>query len=401
MKIRDSFEKLKRSSFSSNNDNASFSQIESDDSKDPTYTPSVAETNICKSNEPKSREQRKMEMILKTIKKMEEATERKQKIISKKNDLKETDNAQTKKSKKGKALQNRQHFVTNYLDKSKPSTPKYSSTPKCSRKENKSSTKNPSKTKSAISHFEIKPIKIAIKKSQFGDKEFYIDNSKFKSNSKTTAENTDIELQSKKFKWIFNQDLRIFFNIIPNISLEYDVTLSCLNYNPKQLYVCQAHKVLLCAASPVFFKLFKDYLNQPKRPIVHLKGISQQVICAILELIYNGSVTVSFEILKDFLRAAEMLKLKGVVNKSNIDNFKIVFEDQSFKQLESKSNVNENTMMLDLTHLKVQYLPVHSKRKSNAKADHKCKAQMEKEALQDIEDVIAGITTSTPSTPKI
>jgi len=356
-----------------------------------------------------SREERKFEMIMKTIRKMEQASERKKTIFKNRKTRQSNDD---KKSKRQKALRNREKFIENYSKKCKQNSSK------CL----KDKTSSAESLKFATNQNDRKPIKIAIKKSQFGEKQFYIDNSKFKTDSKISTPQRQT-LQAKEFRWDSSKYLKYYFDVISNTSLEYDVTLSCLNSNPKRLYVCQAHKVLLCAASPVFANLILDYLNEPKRPIIHLKGISQAVISDLLEFIYTGTVKVSFQQLGDFSRAAEMLKLRGVV-KNDINKFKIVLEDHKItnfglnceignvypETLNSKSTLKlnnsqsqlcskalrqcENNITIDLTYPQIQFIPVHTASKSKAIPDLKFQAQMEKQALLDIEALIAGVTNS-------
>lgn len=372
----------------------------------------VAETDCNTLNEHNSREQRKFEMIMKTIRKMEQASERKKTILQNQKRRQSKELSANKKSKRRKALRNREKFIENYSKKCKQSSSK------CL-KEKPSSAES---LKFATNQNERKPIKIAIKKSQFGSKQFYIDNSKFKSDSKISTPHCQT-VQAKEFRWDSSKYLKYYFDVISNTSLEYDVTLSCLNNNPKRLYVFQAHKVLLCAASPVFANLILDYLNEPKRPIIHLKGISQEVISDIIEFIYTGTVKVSFHQLGDFSRAAEMLKLRGVV-KNDINNFKIVLEnykitnfslnceignsypetlnskfaqkhDNSQSQLCSKTLKQcKNNITIDLTYPRIQFIPVHTASKSKAIPDLKFQAQIEEQALLDIEAIIAGVTNS-------
>merc|ERR1719458_2433984 len=159
------------------------------------------------------------------------------------------------------------------------------------------------------------PVRIAIKKTQPKIVRSFQGSAMPHINVNTKAifaKKTEI-MKMKRFSWDFLHDVPKEFDSWPNSTIAYDVTLCCIDSSPKRVYVCQAHKVLLSAASPVLSSVLKTYSSSSsKQSIIHLKGISQANIDLVLGMIYNGSVDVPISQLESFLNAAEMIKLKGV-----------------------------------------------------------------------------------------
>jgi len=89
-----------------------------------------------------------------------------------------------------------------------------------------------------------------------------------------------------------------------------DVTLAC---NSQQF---TAHKVVLSACSPYFKNLLKT--NPCQHPIVILRDITEDDLGCILKFMYHGEVQVAEEHLKDFLKTAETLQVKGLAEGSAI-----------------------------------------------------------------------------------
>lgn len=84
-----------------------------------------------------------------------------------------------------------------------------------------------------------------------------------------------------------------------------DVTLACEGYSIK------CHKIVLAACSTYFQNLFLE--NECRHPIVILKDIKYSEIRAILEYMYRGEVNVAQDELAGLLKAAETLRVKGLV----------------------------------------------------------------------------------------
>ncbi|XP_023346068.1 broad-complex core protein isoforms 1/2/3/4/5 [Eurytemora carolleeae] len=85
-----------------------------------------------------------------------------------------------------------------------------------------------------------------------------------------------------------------------------DVTLSC---EGKTL---QGHKLILSASSPYFRKILKE--NPCRHPVLILNDIQLDVLEAIMTYMYHGTVSVPHTSLQIFLKTAEALKIKGIVD---------------------------------------------------------------------------------------
>ena len=79
--------------------------------------------------------------------------------------------------------------------------------------------------------------------------------------------------------------------------------------------VIHAHKFVLSVSST----LFKDILkaNAHPYPLIYIHGISQDDLIAILDFMYTGEVKVSQEAFDSFLKAAEIVGVKGLVLEGN------------------------------------------------------------------------------------
>jgi len=85
-----------------------------------------------------------------------------------------------------------------------------------------------------------------------------------------------------------------------------DVTLSC---EGKTL---QGHKVILSASSPYFRKILKD--NPCRHPVLILNDIQVDILEAIMTYMYHGTVSVPHHKLQMFLKTADALRIKGIVD---------------------------------------------------------------------------------------
>ena len=76
----------------------------------------------------------------------------------------------------------------------------------------------------------------------------------------------------------------------------------------------RAHKVLLAACSEFFKSLLNDaQMTANPNPIIYLGGMSATYLERILDFIYHGEVNVAQEDLVQFLKVAETLKIKGLM----------------------------------------------------------------------------------------
>ncbi|XP_043210831.1 vegetative cell wall protein gp1-like isoform X2 [Amphibalanus amphitrite] len=85
-----------------------------------------------------------------------------------------------------------------------------------------------------------------------------------------------------------------------------DVTLACSGCQLK------AHRMVLSACSPFFRQLLKS--NPHPHPIVILRDVSQYNMELLLDFMYHGQVNVAQEQLPEFLKVAELLKVKGLAD---------------------------------------------------------------------------------------
>jgi BTB/POZ domain len=71
-----------------------------------------------------------------------------------------------------------------------------------------------------------------------------------------------------------------------------------------------AHKLVLFSCSPYFKELLKE--NRSTHPVFFFHDISFDILKAILEYMYLGEVHITNDKLKDFIRVAEALQIRGL-----------------------------------------------------------------------------------------
>ena len=86
----------------------------------------------------------------------------------------------------------------------------------------------------------------------------------------------------------------------------FDVTLACGDET------IEAHKVILAACSPFFRRILRKI--EKSHPFIYLKGIFETDLKALLEYIYTGQTQVPAEDVDRFLKTAQELKIKGLVD---------------------------------------------------------------------------------------
>ena len=85
-----------------------------------------------------------------------------------------------------------------------------------------------------------------------------------------------------------------------------DVTLSCSNGTS-----FTAHRIMLAASSEYFEKLFMG-LPQQKHTVIVFIDAEEVIVRDFLMMVYEGSVKIQEAHLKDFLKFAEIVQLKGL-----------------------------------------------------------------------------------------
>jgi hypothetical protein len=101
-----------------------------------------------------------------------------------------------------------------------------------------------------------------------------------------------------------------------------DVTLA--SEDDKQI---KAHKVILCAASPVFKRIITN--NPHQHPLLFLRNIDIKTLKSIIRFIYMGQTEVEQEELETFLAVAKDLKVKGLSNEMDTKQSSETYSRQS------------------------------------------------------------------------
>lgn len=100
----------------------------------------------------------------------------------------------------------------------------------------------------------------------------------------------------------------------------FDITFAC---EGRKL---NAHKLVLYSCSPYFKDLLKD--NHSQHPIFFFHDISYDILKAILEYMYLGEVHITNDNLKDFIRVAEALQIRGLSKDTSttVSFFSLVYD---------------------------------------------------------------------------
>ena len=111
-----------------------------------------------------------------------------------------------------------------------------------------------------------------------------------------------------------------------------DVTLAC--EDGQQI---EAHKVILAASSPFFQNLLNKNAKKHHHPLIYMKGVKFEDLCAIVDFLYLGEANVFQENLDSFLGIAEELKLKGLTDQTrDAENKKEISSGHPVQQVNSK-----------------------------------------------------------------
>ena len=92
-----------------------------------------------------------------------------------------------------------------------------------------------------------------------------------------------------------------------------DVTLA--SHDDEQI---QAHKVILCSASPFFKRIISK--NKHQHPLLFLRNVQMKTLKSLINFIYLGHVEVEQEDLNEFLEVAKDFEIKGLSNGKNVQN---------------------------------------------------------------------------------
>merc|ERR1712142_383666 len=115
-----------------------------------------------------------------------------------------------------------------------------------------------------------------------------------------------------------------------------DVTLACEDGN--QL---KAHKVVLSSFSPVFQSILKQ--NAHHHPLIYLTDITHVYLQKILDFIYLGETVVNKSEFEEFMRAAEKLKINGLVQDNQSTNVtKQLPGKENSSMIENEANKKED-----------------------------------------------------------
>ena len=133
-------------------------------------------------------------------------------------------------------------------------------------------------------------------------------------------------------KWEgFEEDIKATYCALRKQHDFADVTLAC-----DDGVQVEAHKVVLTVCSSVFHNVLQG--NKHPHPLIFLRGISYNTLSSILDFIYFGEVEIEDEKLKDFLVAAEDLKLKGISSNIKMDD-RLTYTDQT-RSSENKHDIS-------------------------------------------------------------
>ena len=103
----------------------------------------------------------------------------------------------------------------------------------------------------------------------------------------------------------FQENLNSAFKELRRDTELSDVTL--VSDDGKQV---EAHKVILASSSPFFANLLKR--NKHPHPLIFMRGVTEEVLVATVDFLYNGEGNIYQENLDPFLALAQDLRLKGL-----------------------------------------------------------------------------------------
>lgn len=102
--------------------------------------------------------------------------------------------------------------------------------------------------------------------------------------------------------------VKVFKQMLDNQAF-VDCTLAC------EGKLIKAHKMILAACSPYLHTILEE--NTSKHPIIFLPHLKYSDIRALVDYMYCGEVYISFGHLPSLLKAAEVLRIKGLTDVTN------------------------------------------------------------------------------------
>lgn len=102
--------------------------------------------------------------------------------------------------------------------------------------------------------------------------------------------------------------VKVFKQMLDNQAF-VDCTLAC------EGKLIKAHKMILAACSPYLHTILEE--NTSKHPIIFLPHLKYTDIRALVDYMYCGEVYISFGHLPSLLKAAEVLRIKGLTDVTN------------------------------------------------------------------------------------
>ena len=103
----------------------------------------------------------------------------------------------------------------------------------------------------------------------------------------------------------FQENVSTVFGNLRSDHMFVDVTLAC--EDGQQV---EAHKVILAASSPFFKNLLGK--NKHSHPLIYMRGVSLDVLTAIVDFLYHGEANVLHNKVDSFLALSEELQLQGL-----------------------------------------------------------------------------------------
>lgn len=123
----------------------------------------------------------------------------------------------------------------------------------------------------------------------------------------------------------FNKILSSQYELLRDEKTLTDITFVCEGRR------IEAHKLVLYACSPYFKSLIEDDLIQ-KHLVFFFSDVKYDIMKAIIDYMYIGEVHIQNDYLKDFIRVAENLKIRGLVK-----------DLQSSSEKESQCNTDDDS----------------------------------------------------------
>ena len=120
--------------------------------------------------------------------------------------------------------------------------------------------------------------------------------------------------QCRNLTWhTFSEHLQLMFKDLYEETKHTDVTLVC---DDQAQY--KAHKIVLSACSPVFKKIIDN--NPSQHPLIYLRGIQSYEMEPLLQFIYLGEGSFSYERMGEFIKITKDLEVKEISKGLKIPN---------------------------------------------------------------------------------